>query len=151
MGDGVYMPITKETRSSYEALLSMIHQHFGDQPHDILREAADEVLVVLKNEKIKDQDKKKEIENLLNTISTHHFSHLVSIGKLITYFQEVGGEVEAGTRGVAWEALNEDIGVAIEFEEEEDDNDNDLDQVLEECHDAENDNDRKEGHEIDVM
>ena len=62
MDDGVYTPTTKETRSTYEALLSTIEQQFVDQPHDILIKAVDEVLVVLKNEKIKDPDKKKEIE-----------------------------------------------------------------------------------------
>ena len=74
MDDGVFTPRTKETRSTYEALLSAIQQQFGDQPHDILIGAAYEVLVVLKNEKIKDPDKKKEIEKLLNTITTQHFS-----------------------------------------------------------------------------
>ena len=151
MDDGVYTPRTKVTRSTYEVLLNTIQQQFGDQQHDILREVVDEVLVFLKNEKIKDPDKKKEIEKLLNTITAQHFSQLVSIGKLITNFREVGGEVQIGAWGVTGESLDDDIDVVVEFEEEEDDDDSDLDQVLEECHDAENDNDRKEGHEIDVM
>ena len=127
MDDGVYTPRTKETSSAYGALLSTIQRKFGDQPHDILREVVDEVLVVLKNEKIKDPNKKKEIENLLNTISGRHFSHLVSIGKLITNLQEAGGNTRAGTRAAVGDALDDDIGVAVEFEEEEYDNDNDLD------------------------
>lgn len=57
--DGMYRPKTKETRAAYEDLLSTIQQQFGDQPQDILRGAADEVLAVLKNDKFKDPDKKK--------------------------------------------------------------------------------------------
>lgn len=46
---GFYTPRTKETREAYEALLGTIHTLFGDQPQDVLRGAADEVLAVLKN------------------------------------------------------------------------------------------------------
>lgn len=47
---GLYRPRTKETRAAYEALLNTIHATFGDQPADVLRGAADEVLAVLKNQ-----------------------------------------------------------------------------------------------------
>ena len=49
---GLYRPRTKETREAYEALLSVIRAQFGDQPADVLRGAADEVLAALKNDKI---------------------------------------------------------------------------------------------------
>lgn len=49
---GFYTPRTKETREAYEALLGTIHGLFGDQPQDVLRGAADEVLSSLKNANI---------------------------------------------------------------------------------------------------
>lgn len=49
---GLYRPRTKETREAYEALLSVIREQFGDQPADVLRGAADEVLAVLKNDRM---------------------------------------------------------------------------------------------------
>jgi hypothetical protein len=49
---GLYRPRTKETQEAYEALLSVIQAQFGDQPQDILRGAADEVLATLKNDRI---------------------------------------------------------------------------------------------------
>lgn len=52
---GLYRPRTKETRAAYEALLNTIHQMFGDQPADVLRGAADEVLAVLKNQNVTGQ------------------------------------------------------------------------------------------------
>lgn len=47
---GSYRPATRETRAAYEALLAVVQAQFGDQPADILRGAAEEVLAVLKNE-----------------------------------------------------------------------------------------------------
>ena len=49
---GFYQPRTAGTRDAYEALLGLIQTQFGDQPHDVLRGAADEVLAVLKNDRI---------------------------------------------------------------------------------------------------
>lgn len=45
-----YQPKTQATRDAYDALLANIQTQFGDQPHDVLRGAADEVLAVLKND-----------------------------------------------------------------------------------------------------
>lgn len=47
---GEYRPVTKETQEAYEMLLSVIRTQFGDQPQDVLRGAADEILAVLKND-----------------------------------------------------------------------------------------------------
>ncbi|XP_008811841.2 DExH-box ATP-dependent RNA helicase DExH12-like [Phoenix dactylifera] len=137
--DAVYQPKTKETRAAYEALLSVIQQQFGGQPQDILSGAADEVLAVLKNEKIKNPDKKKEIEKLLNPISNQVFDQLVSIGRLITDYQDGGDAAGSATANVNDEALDDDIGVAVEFEEDEEEEESDFDQVQEESDDDDDD------------
>ena len=46
-----YRPRTHETRAAYEAILAFIREQFGDQPQDVLKGAADEVLAVLKDDK----------------------------------------------------------------------------------------------------
>lgn len=61
----IYRPKTQETRQTYEVLLSFLQEALGDQPRDILCGAADEVLSVLKNDKLKEKEKKKETETLL--------------------------------------------------------------------------------------
>ncbi|KAF2310278.1 hypothetical protein GH714_007547 [Hevea brasiliensis] len=71
-------------------MLSVIQQQLGGQPLNIVSAAADEILAVLKNESVKTPDKKKEIEKLLNPIPNHVFDQLVSIGRLITDFQDGG-------------------------------------------------------------
>ncbi|KAH6812630.1 U5 small nuclear ribonucleoprotein helicase [Perilla frutescens var. frutescens] len=129
--EGVYQPKTKETRAAYEAMLSVIQQQLGGQPLNIVSGAADEILAVLKNETIKNPDKKKEIEKLLNPIPSSTFDQLVSIGKLITDYHDGGDSGDAAVNG-GDDALDDDVGVAVEFEEnEEEEEESDLDMVPE--------------------
>ncbi|WVZ78242.1 hypothetical protein U9M48_025985 [Paspalum notatum var. saurae] len=130
-GDVSYKPQTKETRAAYEALLSLIQQQLGGQPLDIIAGAADEVLATLKNDKLKNPDKKKSVEMLLGVIPNQLFDQLVSIGKLITDFHDpAAGDAPATTpSGGAMDAtMDDDVGVAVEFDEEED-QESDFDQV----------------------
>ncbi|GFZ10593.1 U5 small nuclear ribonucleoprotein helicase [Actinidia rufa] len=144
--EGVYQPKTKETKcAAYEAMLSVIQQQLGGQPLNIVSGAADEILSVLKNETIKNPDKKKDIEKLLNPIPNHTFDQLVSIGKLITDYHDAGGSAAANGD----DALDDDVGVAVEFEEnEEEDEESDLDMVPE---DEEEDDDVMEGDRTGAM
>ncbi|KAH6769435.1 U5 small nuclear ribonucleoprotein helicase [Perilla frutescens var. frutescens] len=129
--EGVYQPKTKETRAAYEAMLSVIQQQLGGQPLNIVSGAADEILAVLKNETFKNPDKKKEIEKLLNPIPSSTFDQLVSIGKLITDYHDGGDSADAAVNG-GDDALDDDVGVAVEFEEnEEEEEESDLDMVPE--------------------
>ncbi|XP_030527383.2 DExH-box ATP-dependent RNA helicase DExH12-like [Rhodamnia argentea] len=146
--EGVYQPKTKETRAAYEAMLSVIQQQLGGQPLNIVSGAADEILAVLKNDTFKNPDKKKEIEKLLNPIPNPVFDQLVSIGRLITDYQDTsdaaGSAVANGD-----EALDDDVGVAVEFEEnEDDDEESDLDMVQE---DEEEDEDVAEPNSSSAM
>ncbi|XP_041017696.1 DExH-box ATP-dependent RNA helicase DExH12 [Juglans microcarpa x Juglans regia] len=129
--EGVYQPKTKETRAAYEAMLSVIQQQLGGQPLSIVSGAADEILAVLKNDILKNPDKKKEIEKLLNPIPNPVFDQLVSIGRLITDYQD-GGDAAGPAAANGDDALDDDVGVAVEFEEnEEEDEESDLDMVQE--------------------
>lgn len=127
--DGVYKPKTKETGAAYEVLLGVIQQQFGGQPQDVLSGAADEVLSVLKNDKLKSAEKKKEIEKLLNSIPAAVFDQLVAIAKLITDYQDAGEAVAAAADGKDEDL--DDVGVAVEFEEDEEEEESDYDQVHE--------------------
>ena len=74
-----YHPRSKETRCAYEDLLSFIAQQLGDQPHDILRGAADEVIACLKNAALSDPERKRDVESLLNALSSEGFATLVEV------------------------------------------------------------------------
>ena len=122
---GLYKPKTRETRAAYEGLLSVLASVFGDQPQDVMRGAADEVLAALKEEGKTEREKQKSVESLMGELTTERFAQITAIGKLITDFS-IPGENEGG----AGEELDDDIGVAVEFEEEEEE-DSEVDEVLE--------------------
>ncbi|GKC43010.1 hypothetical protein Tco_1060732 [Tanacetum coccineum] len=114
--EGVYQPKTKETRAVYEAMLSVIQQRLGGQPLNIVSGATDEILAVLNNDTLKNPDKKKDIEKLLNPIPGQVFDQLVSIGRLIIDFQDGGGDADGNNVVNGEDALVDDVGVAVEFE-----------------------------------
>ena len=112
-----YRPRSKETRAAYEDLLSFIAQQMGDQPHDILRGAADETLASLKNDASTDHERKREVESLISggLLSSEAFAGLVQVGKRITDFSMEEG---AGN-----DKLDDELGVAVVFDEDDDEDD----------------------------
>ncbi|XP_014676711.1 PREDICTED: U5 small nuclear ribonucleoprotein 200 kDa helicase-like [Priapulus caudatus] len=115
----VYRPKTQETRQTYEVLLSFIQAALGDQPRDILCGAADEVLQTLKNDKVKDKEKKKEVEQLLGSLADERFALLVNLGKKINDY----GLDER--QQVMEENIDETYGVNVQFEESDEEDDED--------------------------
>lgn len=69
---------------------------FCHQPRDILCGAADEVLAVLKNEKLRDKERRKEIDLLLGQTDDTRYHVLVNLGKKIT---DYGGDKEIQNMG----------------------------------------------------
>jgi pre-mRNA-splicing helicase BRR2 len=108
-----YHPRSKETRRAYEDLISFIAQHLGDQPHDILRGAADEVIACLKDDALSEPERKRDVESLVNAVSSEGFATLVQVGKRITDY--------ALDYGAGNEKLDDELGVAVVFDEEDED------------------------------
>ncbi|XP_067656314.1 U5 small nuclear ribonucleoprotein 200 kDa helicase-like isoform X1 [Haliotis asinina] len=128
----LYRPKTTETRQTYEVLLSFIQAAIGDQPRDVLCGAADEVLAVLKNDRMKDRERKREVEGLLGNMAEERFALLVNLGKKIT---DWGQEEKSQTS----ENIDETYGVNVQFEESEDEDTADVyGEVQEEDDDQEN-------------
>lgn len=118
-----YRPRTTETREVYELILSTVHQALGDQANDIVRSAADTALETLKNENLKDFDKKKEIEELLGPLPSEVFSQLVNLSKKITdYNAEDEATVDPDQERKDAE-IDDEVGVAVVFDEEEQEED----------------------------
>ncbi|CAF3487066.1 unnamed protein product [Rotaria sordida] len=116
----LYQPKTYETKQIYETLLNFIQEAIGDQTQTILRSAADEILILLKDNKLNNQDRKNKIETLLKpSMSDEHFNFLVNLSKKIT---DWSFDIENDT-------IDETIGVPIQFEGSSDDDDDNEDEI----------------------
>ncbi|KAK2782924.1 DEIH-box ATPase [Emmonsiellopsis sp. PD_33] len=123
-----YRPRTPATRATYDLILTMTANHLGDVSHEVIRSAADAVLELLKDENMKDFDKKKEIDDLLgSSMGPKEFNELVNLGKKITDYdaQDEDENMEDGIDGVqGGEELDERQGVAVVFDESDEDEEN---------------------------
>ena len=119
-----YRPRTPATRETYDLILTTTANNLGDVPHEVVRSAADAILETLKDENMKDFDKKKEIDDLLGvTMGSKEFNELVNLGKKITDYNGQDEDVNMDDDENAEEGaeLDEKQGVAVVFDEDEDD------------------------------
>ena len=117
-----YRPRTPATRQTYDLILTTTANNLGDVPHEVVRSAADAILEILKDENMKDFDKKKEIDDLLGlTMGSKEFNELVNLGKKITDYsgqdEDVNMDDEENAEDDA--ELDEKQGVAVVFDEDE--------------------------------
>ncbi|KAJ2438412.1 Pre-mRNA splicing, partial [Coemansia sp. RSA 2424] len=124
-----YQPQTPETKGIWELLLTLTRPYLGsDQPLEVLLSAADEMLVILKNEDLKDTEKKKQVVELLGCgtttpIGDAEFSKFIQLARQITDYApsaaaDGGGASEAGDAGG-------DDGVAVVFGGSDDEDEED--------------------------
>ncbi|WWC58973.1 uncharacterized protein I303_101518 [Kwoniella dejecticola CBS 10117] len=110
-----YKPRTAETREVYELLLGLTHQILGDQTQEVIRSAADTVLENLKDEDLKEFDKKKEVESVFGPVSENIWSQLVNLSKKVTDY----GEEEEGQQTDDRQQAVDQEGVAVLFEDDD--------------------------------
>ncbi|KAF9487720.1 Sec63-domain-containing protein [Pleurotus eryngii] len=140
-----YRPRTAETREVYELILSSVHQALGDQAQDIIRSAADTVLESLKNENMKDVDKKRELEEILGPVANDQFSQLLSLSKKITdYGAEDETMVDPALERKEAE-IDDEVGVAVVFDEEEQDEEDEEGYEVREESDDDDEDEAREG------
>lgn len=134
-----YRPRTAETTQVYELILSVVHSILGDTPQDTIRSAADVALGVLKDESLKDFDKKREIEGFVGHISEELYSQLLGLSKKITDYGDAD-VVMADPDAEKKEGEIDDEGVALLFE---DDNEEDDDEERYEVGDDQSEDEEK--------
>jgi pre-mRNA-splicing helicase BRR2 len=90
-----YKPRTPATRATFELITTIVSKSLGDVPVVTTRSAADAVLEFLKDDSLKDMDKKKEVDDLLGTsMGAKEFNELVNLGKKITDYDAQDDEEE---------------------------------------------------------
>lgn len=120
-----YRPRTSATRATFELILSLVSRTLGDVSNEIVQSAADAVLEYLKDDDLKDFDKKKEVDDILGaTLSAKEFNELVNLGKKITDYDIQDDDDDNNDTKMADGADDDEIderqGVAVDFEEDDD-------------------------------
>ncbi|KAJ4416368.1 Pre-mRNA-splicing helicase BRR2 [Gnomoniopsis sp. IMI 355080] len=142
-----YRPRTQATRATFDLILTIVSRNLGDVPQEVVRSAADATLEYLKDEDLKDFDKKKEVDDLLGvTLDPKAFNELVNLGKKITdYDAEDDDEEMTGAEDEG--EIDDRQGVAVAFEDEDEDADGIVHEVREESSDEEDDEEERPGLE----
>ncbi|KAL3423556.1 Pre-mRNA-splicing factor brr2 [Phlyctema vagabunda] len=154
----IYRPRTSATRATHDLILTSVAKSLGDVPHETVCSAADSVLEYLKDDDLKDFDRKKEIDELLGTtLNPKEFNELVNLGKKITdyYAQDDDQEMQDGENGGEDGAeIDDRQGVAVVFDDNSEDEDGAemVNEVRDESSDdeAEDQEDGVGGEEADI-
>lgn len=119
--DGLhYIPRTDETRGVYELILAMVQSALGDQTTEVVRSATDTAIEILKDDNMRDLDKKREIETFLGPVAEEKFGQYVNLSKQLTDYEEDTGEMAGAAADV-----DDEAGVAVLFDNEEEKSDAD--------------------------
>ncbi|KAH6898951.1 Sec63 Brl domain-containing protein [Thelonectria olida] len=117
-----YRPRTPATRQTFDLILTIVANTLGDVPHEVVRSAADAVLEYLKDDDLKDLDKKREIDDILGaSLSAEQFNKLVNLGKKITDYDAQDDDEDIAMGGADGEdaEIDERQGVAVAFDDED--------------------------------
>ncbi|KAI3395685.1 hypothetical protein diail_982 [Diaporthe ilicicola] len=83
-----YRPQTQATQTTFDQILAIVAKKMGDVPQEVVHSAADVTLENLKDEDLKDFEKKAEIDDILEAcLSLKEFNELVNLGKKITDYK----------------------------------------------------------------
>lgn len=124
----VYRPKTAETKQTYEFLLSVLQESLGDVERKVLGGAADEVLFTLKDDKLKEKERRKITNELLGRISDQTYTTIVNLCKKITDF----GSAQESSLPAGDDRIDETYGVNVQFESDEEDQSDFEDEVRDE-------------------
>lgn len=122
--DDTYRPQTRETETVYELILSFIQGYLGAIPPEVLRSAAGDIIKTIKDENMKDLDKKKNVEEIIGeTIESEKFSRLINLGKKLVDYNRQGDEEQQGESD---NGIKDEHGVVVIFDENDEDGEGSL-------------------------
>lgn len=115
--DGItYFPQTPETRQIFDLIMSEVLSLLEDVSHEVIRSAADSILSTLKDDSLKDFDKKREIEGILGLkISNEKYNQFNNLSRRITDYESSDAQNEDKDNKV-----DDELGVAVTFEGSDD-------------------------------
>ncbi|KAF0701712.1 Aste57867_7878 [Aphanomyces stellatus] len=138
-----YIPSNEVSRAAYEELMQVMIKYLGDQPTEIMTDAAEEILQIVKNEDYRDDEKFRETSKLLHNIPSHEFSQVVAMAKRMTDFRvNAPDSSKPHDEDADGDDMDKEMGVAVVFEEDDEEEESDIDEVRDE-----DDEDEDEGDE----
>lgn len=116
--DGLtYFPQTQETRQVFDLIMSQVQSMLEDVSHEIVRSAADTVLATIKDDSLKDFDKKRDVEEILSVKMTNErYNQLTNLCRKITDYENADVKSEVNEN-----KIDDELGVAVTFEGSDDD------------------------------
>lgn len=121
-----YTPTTMESSLLYRRLLSEIVSALGDQPDDVLADAAEIVITTCRNTELRDTQKRVECEAVLGPLSSETFTQLYQLSRGLHDYKIATVGMTADTMGSSSSSSTADAsaaevsGVAVVFDEEDD-------------------------------
>lgn len=113
-----YFPQTPETRQVFDLVMSQVQSLLGDASHDIVRSAADDIVVTIKNDTAKDFDKKRDVEESLGVkVSNETYNQLTNLCRKLTDY-DYNTEIKPESVD---NKVDDDLGVAVTFDGSDDD------------------------------
>ncbi|RKP15069.1 Sec63 Brl domain-containing protein [Piptocephalis cylindrospora] len=146
--DLLYEPQSLESQESYGLLLAFIRTHIQDESHSLLQSMADQILVILHDRELRDLDRKREVELLLDlpkdSLPSDRFSQLLNISSRLTDYdaqvaeshdQRVKPQTSSHLEGAQIDesgGMDDELGVAVVFDEDEEEEDEEEEEEEEE-------------------
>lgn len=139
-----YRPRTAATTEAYNLISTEVARKLGgDYGLTVTASATDAILEFLKDDKLKDFDKKKEIDEILGVALTNQeMNRFVSLGKRITDYDAQDEDEEMADEAAEGADIDERQGVAVDFgedDEEEEEGKGQTYEVREEDEESEDD------------
>lgn len=111
-----YRPSTSETAATFDSILALASNILGDQPQDVIRSAGDAVLEILKDDRLKELDKQREIEKTLGGLSEPEFLRFGQLARKITDYDSENGLEPEKADG---DDMDDDVGINVIIDEDQ--------------------------------
>jgi len=138
-----YQPTTQSARAAYETILTMIglKAHLGNQDPNILRDAAEEVIQILKDGGLRDPERHDQLSRLLTGkgafsssrsavnggMASEKYAEFTRLGKRLDDFDDIsrqdgGGGRDRNNNNGTSDRVDDEMGVAVVFHDSDDEN-----------------------------
>lgn len=132
-----YTPTSAGARDAHSNLLEVLStkEYLGSQPREVLLSAAEEVLAIIKDEGMRDPERKSELGKLLtgnkSALTDGVYNKMVLMGKEMDDYLEYRDRNQEKQGGDEGEGVDDEMGVAVVFDDSDEEGEEDKSDVEE--------------------